>query len=76
MKIATSPIEPVAVMTMTWRIVEPVTNLAVSAPLRTVTAEGRSEASWSPAWRQLSAGSATFSAWPSLSMPLGFAASA
>ena len=29
MKIATSPIEPVAVMTMTWRIVEPVTNLAV-----------------------------------------------
>ena len=29
MKMATSPIEPVAVMTMTWRIVEPVTNLAV-----------------------------------------------
>src|SRR4051794_27384085 len=29
MKIATSPIEPVAVMMMTCRIVEPVTNLAV-----------------------------------------------
>ena len=39
MKIATSPIEPVAVMTMTWRIVEPVTNLAV-LPAGTVAGRG------------------------------------
>src|SRR4051812_48130913 len=44
MKMAISPTEPVAAMTMTWRIVEPVTNLAL-LPAGTVTGKGRSRAS-------------------------------
>ena len=67
MKIAISPTEPVAVMTMTWRIVEPVTNLAVwprfgALPDRSGLA--RRQAGF------MSAGSATFVAMPSLSSRL------